>query len=142
MTHPENALTQPSVPRLTLSPGAIVAIAVGGALGTVARFLLDTAFSQPSDRFPWTTLLINLSGSLAIGLLVPVVTLRAPLLRPFLIVGVLGGWTTYSALAVDAVVLAKDGHAATAVLSLAATLFGGLALVVAGNLIGRRIAVG
>jgi len=140
MTHPENALTQPSVPRLTLSPGVIAAIAVGGALGTVARFLLDTTFSQPADRFPWTTLLINLSGSLAIGLLVPLVTLRAPLIRPFLIVGVLGGWTTYSTLAVGAVVLAKDGHAVTAVLSLAATLFGGLALVVMGDLIGRRIA--
>jgi CrcB protein len=63
---------------------------------------------------------------------------RAPLVRPFLIVGILGGWTTYSTLAVDAVVLAKDGHAAAGVLSLAATVVGGLALVLVGHALGRR----
>jgi CrcB protein len=63
---------------------------------------------------------------------------RAPLVRPFLIVGILGGWTTYSTLAVDAVVLAKDGHAGAGVLSLAATLVGGLALVAGGHALGRR----
>jgi CrcB protein len=63
---------------------------------------------------------------------------RAPLVRPFLIVGILGGRTTYSTLAVDAVVLAKDGHPAAGVLSLAATVVGGLALVLIGHALGRR----
>ena len=140
-----DALEKASVPRLGLSAAVLVAIAVGGALGTVARFLLDTAFSDPATHFPTTTLLINLSGSLLIGLLVPLVdnlAPRAPLVRPFLIVGLLGGWTTYSTLAVDAVVLAKDGHAAAGVLSLVATLVGGLALVVCGNALGRRLLAG
>jgi CrcB protein len=142
MTNQNDALAEPAVPRLALSPAAIFAIAIGGALGTVARFLLDTTFNENAGHFPVTTLVINLSGSLAIGLLVPLVdnvAHRRPLIRPFLILGILGGWTTYSALAVDAVTLAKDGHAATAVLSLAATLAGGLALVMVGNAAGRRI---
>ena len=147
MTDQGDALDRVPVPRLGLSAAVLVAIAVGGALGTVARFLLSATFSDSATHFPTTTLLINLSGSLAIGLLVPLVDnfahggasrQGASLLRPFLIVGLLGGWTTYSTLAVDAVVLAKDGHAAAGVLSLVATLVGGLVLVVCGNTLGRR----
>jgi fluoride exporter len=143
MTDTHDALTDPAVPRLTLSPAALVAIAVGGALGTVVRFLLDTTFSEQPGHFPTVTLLINLSGSLAIGVLVPLVerkTRRSPLARPFLFVGLLGGWTTYSTLAVDTVILVKDGHAGTSGLYLAATLIGGTALVVLGNAGGRRMA--
>ena len=140
MTDHGDALDKVALPRLGLSPAVLLTIALGGALGTVARFLLSTTFSDTARQFPTTTLLINLSGSLAIGLLVPLVdnfAKRAPLVRPFLIVGILGGWTTYSTLAVDAVVLAKDGHAVTALLSLAATLVGGLALVPLGHAAGR-----
>ncbi len=88
------------------------------------------------------TLLINLSGSFAIGLLVPLtefVTPRAPLARPLLIVGFLGGWTTYSTLAVEATLLAKDGAIADFVTYLVATVVGGLALVVVGTALGRRM---
>ena len=142
MTDDGDALDRVAVPRLGLSPAVLVAIALGGALGTVARFLLSATFYDSARQFPTTTLLINLSGSLAIGLLIPLVdnfaTRGAALLRPFLIVGLLGGWTTYSTLAVDAVVLAKDGHAGAGVLSLAATLVGGLALVAGGHALGRR----
>jgi fluoride exporter len=141
MTDSGDALDRVAVPRLRLSPAVLVAIALGGALGTVARFLLSATFSDSARHFPTTTLLINLSGSLAIGLLVPLVdnfSTRAPLVRPFLIVGILGGWTTYSTLAVDAVVLAKDGHAAAGVLSVTATVVGGLALVLVGHALGRR----
>jgi CrcB protein len=136
-----DALDRVAVPQLRLTPAVLVAIALGGALGTVARFLLDTTFSDSAVHFPTTTLLINLSGSLAIGLLVPLVdnfSARAPLVRPFLIVGILGGWTTYSTLAVDAVVLAKDGHVAAGVFSVVATVVGGLALVLVGHALGRR----
>jgi CrcB protein len=142
MTNSGDALDRVAVPQLRLSPAVLVAIALGGALGTVARFLLSATFSDSARHFPTTTLLINLSGSLAIGLLVPLVdnfSARAPLVRPFLIVGILGGWTTYSTLAVDAVVLAKDGHAAAGVASVAATVVGGLALVLVGHAVGRRV---
>ena len=142
MTDSPDALTEPTVPRLGLSPAAIVAIALGGALGTVARFLLDTAFTERPGHFPIVTLVINLSGSLAIGFLVPLVDKvapRAPLVRLFLILGVLGGWTTYSTFAVAAVTLIKDGHAGTSLAYLAATLVGGLALVLVGHGAGRRM---
>ena len=88
------------------------------------------------------TLVINLSGSLAIGLLVPLtehVAPRAPWARPLLVVGFLGGWTTYSTLAVEATLLAKDGDIITFVAYVAATVIGGLTLVVAGNGLGRRM---
>jgi CrcB protein len=140
MTDPGDALDRVAVPRLGLSPATIAAIAIGGALGTVARYLLDATFNEAAGHFPTVTLLINLSGSLAIGFLIPLVdnfAERIPLGRPLLIVGILGGWTTYSTLAVDAVTLAKDGHAATAALSLATTVIGGLFLVALGNAGGR-----
>jgi CrcB protein len=137
-----NPLDQPLLPRLGLSATALLAIFVGGAVGTVSRYLLDAHHPVPPGHFPWVTLLINLSGSLAIGLLVPLtehVAPRAPLARPFLVVGLLGGWTTYSTLAVEAALLAKDGDIANFFAYLAATVMGGLVLVVAGNALGRRL---
>jgi CrcB protein len=142
MTEHVDPLTEVAMPRLGLSVTVILAILIGGGLGTVARFLLDTAFVESSRQFPTVTLLINLSGSLAIGLLVPAAekwTERVPLSRPFLIVGLLGGWTTYSALAVNAITLVQNGRAATCVLYLLATFVGGTALVVLGNIAGRRM---
>jgi CrcB protein len=142
MTEHDDPLTETAMPRLRLSFAVIVAIMFGGGFGTVARFLLDTTFVESTRQFPAVTLLINLTGSLGIGLLVPLVEIwapRAPLLRPFLIVGLLGGWTTYSSLALAAVTLLQNGRPATCVLYLAATLAGGTALVVLGNAAGRRI---
>jgi CrcB protein len=134
-------LDQLFVPRLGLSLSTMMAIFVGGAVGTVARYELDARHPIGPGHFPWVTLLINLSGSFAIGLLVPLtefVTPRAPLARPLLIVGLLGGWTTYSTLAVEATLLAKDGAIAEFVTYLVATVGGGLALVVVGTALGRR----
>jgi fluoride exporter len=135
-------LDQPVLPLFGLTPGTLVAIFLGGAVGTVARYLLEAHHPIPVGSFPWPTLLVNLSGSLAIGFLLPLteqVAPRAPLLRPLVIVGLLGGWTTYSTLAVDATLLAKGGDAVTCLAYLVATVAGGLALVVLGHAIGRRL---
>ena len=98
-----------------------------------------TAWTAPSPtqvgHFPTATLLVNLSGSVLIGLLLPFALAQAarrPLLRPFLITGILGGWTTFSALATDAAQLLKSGHVALAVGDLGATVVGGLLLVAVG----------
>src|ERR1700728_4733477 len=91
MAHRPDLLRQPRLPSLGLSVATISAVALGGALGTVARFLLGGTFYDPSGHFPTTTLIINLSGSLAIGFAVPVVERAGsgvPLLRPFLVVGI------------------------------------------------------
>jgi fluoride exporter len=135
-------LDEPVLPFLGLSGPTLVAIFAGGAIGTVARYLLEAHHPVAQGHFPWVTLTVNLSGSLAIGLLVPVtahLSQRVPVVRPFLLIGFLGGWTTYSTLAVDATLLAKDGDAAACVAYLAATVVGGLALVVAGHALGRRL---
>ncbi len=135
-------LDEPGVPRLGLSASVLLAVFVGGALGTLARYLLEAHHPLGAGSFPWVTLLVNLSGSLAIGFLVPLTehaAHRAPLVRPVLIIGFLGGWTTYSTLAVDATLLSKDGNAATALAYLLATVVGGLTLVVAGHAAGRRV---
>ena len=137
MTPPTDRLDDPAIPRLGLTVVTIAAVFMGGALGTVSRYLLDSAHSTPSGHFPVTTLCINVSGSLAIGFAIPVA--EKPWLRPFAIVGVLGGWTSYSTLAVDAVLLAKGGHAALTVGYLAATVLGGIAIVVVGNALGRQV---
>ena len=141
MTH-KDALDTSAVPRLGLSLGSILAIGLGGALGTLARYLLGATFTTATGHFPATTLVINLSGSLAIGFLVPLtdtVSARFALARPFLVVGFLGGWTTYSTLAVEAVLLGKGAHVGLAAAYLAASLVGGLALVTLGAAAGRRL---
>ena len=126
-----------------MSATTLAAVFVGGALGTVARYLLAAHHPVAGGGFPWVTLLVNLTGSFAIGLLIPVTEHPSPghrLLRPLLIIGFLGGWTTYSTLAVDATLLAKHGDLGTCLAYLAATVAGGLALVVAGHALGRRMA--
>ncbi len=135
-------LDDPVLPVLGLSLLTIAAIALGGALGTLARYLLEAHLPAGAGQFPWTTLAVNFSGSLAIGFLVPLtegLSHRAPVLRPFLMVGFLGGWTTYSTLAVEATLLVKDGALAGCLAYLAATMAGGLGLVVLGHGLGRRM---
>jgi fluoride exporter len=129
-------LEHPVLPRLGLSATTIVAIFVGGALGTLARFLLDEGHPTAAGHFPLTTLLINLSGSLVIGAGIPLterVGQRLPALRPFAIVGVLGGWTTYSTLANDGIQLAQHGHVLIMLAYLGATVFGGIGAVLVGH---------
>ena len=135
-------LDEPVLPLFGLSAGTLGAIFFGGALGTMARYLLEAHHQTGSGAFPWVTLLVNLSGSLAIGFLVPLTehaASRAPLLRPLVLIGFLGGWTTYSTLAVEATLLGKNGDFGTCLAYLAATVAGGLALVVLGHGAGRRV---
>lgn len=135
-------LDEPVLPLLGLSGWTLAAVFVGGALGTVARYLLEAHHGAGPGTFPWVTLLVNLTGSLAIGLLVPLtehVAHRAPLVRPLVLIGFLGGWTTYSTLAVEAVLLGKNGDVTTCITYLVATVVGGLALVVLGHEVGRKV---
>lgn len=83
----------------------VAATAAGGGLGASARYLVALALPHGSDQFPWSAVLINATGCLFIGaLMVMLLELTAPhrLVRPFLGVGVLGGYTTFSTFTVDA----------------------------------------
>jgi CrcB protein len=99
------------------------AIAAGGAVGAEARYAL-TLINGDRPAFPWATLVENVSGCLLIGVLMAVLLeLTAPhrLLRPFLGVGVLGGYTTFSAYAVDVRILLADDRALAALTYLVVT---------------------
>jgi CrcB protein len=138
----KDLLDQAVMPLLGLSVGTLAAIFLGGALGTVARYLLEAHHQTGPGAFPWVTLVVNLSGSLAIGFLIPLtahVSPRVPLVRPLALIGFLGGWTTYSTLAVDAALLGKGGAVATGLAYVIATVVGGLALVALGHEAGRRM---
>lgn len=138
----KDLLDEPVLPLLGLSAATLTAVFLGGALGTVARYLIESHHAGGSGTFPWVTLLVNLSGSLAIGFLVPLVdhvAPRSPLVRPLVLIGFLGGWTTYSTLAVDATLLGKNGDIALCLAYLVATVAGGLVLVVLGHAAGRKL---
>lgn len=113
----------------------VVLVALGGVIGALARYGLSWA--APAGDWPWATLAVNLAGSLAIGLLVP----RLPdgSWRPFLVTGVLGGFTTFSALAVETTGLIDGGRAPIALAYVTVSVVGGLALAATGaRLSGRR----
>lgn len=119
---------------------AYVLVALGGALGALARWAVGAALPSSPAGWPWATLLVNLTGCLLIGVLLVVLVERfpgSPWLRPLLATGVLGGYTTYSTFAVDVVLLAEAGAWATATGYVVASVLGGLLAVVAGLLLGR-----
>lgn len=107
------------------------AIAAGGVLGALARHGLQQAFPHPPAGFGWATFGINVSGSLFLGALMVLVNevWTGRLLRPFLGVGVLGGFTTFSTYIIDVQQAAAAGAARTALLYLAGTLAGAMLAV-------------
>lgn len=119
-------------------PSAVGAVAVGGLLGSLGRYAVSLQLPHPADGFPWSTLTVNVSGSLVMGMLMAYLVLRArpeSLLRPFVGVGLLGGWTTFSAFAVDTLQLAQHGRADLAVLYVAASFVGAVAAVHVGSVV-------
>ena len=94
---------------------AWIGVAVGGAIGSLARFWLAAAMADlTGPRFPWGTLLINVLGSLLIraiaGLtLTPDRIAMHPSFRIFLMTGVCGGFTTFSAFSLQTLELMQDG---------------------------------
>ena len=116
-------------------------IAVGGALGALARYGVGLALPTEPGRFPWGTFLVNVAGCLLIGVLMVLVTdvfTARPLLRPFLGVGVLGGFTTFSTYANEIRGLLAPGELPVAFAYLAGTLVGALLAVLLG-MVGMRL---
>lgn len=83
-------------------PRILGVVALGGVIGSLARYGLAEAFPHSPGGFPWATFATNVLGCFAIGVLLVRITPRShPLLRPFLGTGILGGFTTFSTFAVD-----------------------------------------
>jgi CrcB protein len=118
------------------------AISAGGAAGAVARYSLSVALPHRADQFPWATFVTNVSGCLLIGVLMVLITevwSAHRLVRPFLGVGVLGGFTTFSTYTVDVQQLVAAGSARTGLLYLVGTLAAALAAVSAGIRVTRLV---
>jgi fluoride exporter len=114
---------------------AYLLAALGGVLGALARWGTAELLPPSPDGWPWATLLANLTGCLLLGALLAVLAGRSPepaWARPLLAVGVLGGFTTYSAFAVEVVERADAGAWAGAVGYVAVSVLGGVLAVVAG----------
>jgi CrcB protein len=126
---------------LRRAPWAVLsAISAGGALGATARFGLGRAFPAAPGGFPWTTFLINVSGCLLIGVLMVLVSdvwTGRRLVRPFVGVGVLGGFTTFSTYVVDIQRLVDAGAAGTGLAYLAGTAVAAVAATYVGIVVAR-----
>lgn len=124
MNEPIDSDVDLSVPGQRREPALPVlgAIALGGGLGALARYGLTVALPTPPGHFPWATFVTNVSGCFLIGVLMVLVTevwTAHRLVRPFLGVGVLGGFTTYSTYAVEFHGLLRPGTVGVAFLYLA-----------------------
>jgi len=125
--------------------GAIVVlvVAVGGALGALARWGMWQWWATPAHAFPWTTLVINVLGCLVMGAFKVFLAqgrVRVdPLWDPFFGTGVLGGFTTFSTYCVDIQQLTHHDEVGRAIGYLVATPVAALAAVFAGTYATRRI---
>jgi CrcB protein len=123
----------------------LAVIALGGGLGSVARYGLARLWPTPAGGFPWATFNTNVLGSLALGaLMVYVLEVWPPARyrRPFLGVGVLGGFTTFSTYMVETRGLLAGHHPALAFGYALGSLVAGLAAVWAGAALARLAAGG
>ncbi|GHF22360.1 fluoride efflux transporter FluC [Pseudolysinimonas yzui] len=120
---------------------AVLAVLAGGAVGTALRLTVDLLLPHGGAAFPIGTFLVNLTGSFVLGALVARVWPVAPeWLRVGLGPGLLGSFTTFSALAVSAVELTSAGAGAEAVVYVAASLVGGIAAAALGIRLGAPTA--
>jgi CrcB protein len=117
----------------------IFLIAIGGALGSVARYLISTFVLRTTGTlFPLGTFVVNVIGCLAFGAIAGAASQRvqlAPALRLFLLTGILGGFTTFSSYAFESFTLVRDGQFLWASLNIAGQVIAGLAGMWAGYVI-------
>ncbi|MBQ45410.1 MAG: fluoride efflux transporter CrcB [Porticoccaceae bacterium] len=103
-----------------------LAVAIGGALGSVARYALSSwIFDITSHKFPYATLIVNVAGSFVMGILFVVIVERAALpaeMRSLLMIGFIGAFTTFSAFSLDALGLWQNGHVLMSVIYMITTI--------------------
>ena len=108
-----------------MSPTFVLAAALGGSIGSAARYMVGVFIGRlSSTNFPWATLIINVSGSVLMGALVALILIRWDLsqaARIFLTVGVCGGFTTFSTFSLDAYSLIEKGNLVAAVVYMVAS---------------------
>ncbi len=116
------------------------AVAVGGVIGAEARYGVGLVIAHAPDAFPWSTVVINVVGCFCLGLLMSFLgQLSAPhrLIRPFVGIGILGGFTTFSTFSVDAERLVRDHRVPTAGLYVLITLVAAALAVAAATVVAQ-----
>jgi fluoride exporter len=123
----------------------VVALSLGGVVGVNARYWLGVVINRwTGPRFPWATFTINVSGSFAIGLLSVVLARWLPLFpnaRLLVVVGFLGGYTTFSSFTFESLALWERGEWWLSLAYMAGSLAAGFAAVVLGTALGRELSV-
>jgi CrcB protein len=117
----------------------IVLVALGGAAGSVLRYVLGVWVARGfGERFPFATLAVNLAGCLAIGVVMAAWGGRTGV-RLLLVTGLLGGFTTFSAFGHETLVMLRRGETTLALTNIAVSVIVGLAAVGLGDRIGRAL---
>jgi CrcB protein len=122
---------------------AVLAVAVAGAAGALTRWGLATWIGSRFSGFPWGTLVVNVSGSFALGLLFILLTERTGLsaaARTAITTGFLGAYTTFSTFSLETIRLLEDGAVGQAGLNVLASLLLGLGAAWLGMVLGRALA--
>lgn len=121
----------------------IISIAAGGAVGSLLRFWMSNGVHSLAGRqFPYGTLVVNILGCLLMGLLFVLLTERwnlGPVWRAGLLVGLLGGFTTFSAFSMETITLIEEGAALKAVLNVLLSVFTCLAATWLGLVVARQL---
>ena len=119
----------------------ILQVALGGAVGATGRYLVGVAIVRLTGHgFPWGTLTVNVIGSFLMGVLVVLLgQLNDTKLSPFLVTGVLGGFTTFSAFSLDAMTLYERGQVGAAAAYVLASVLLSLMGIGVGLLVSRVV---
>ena len=127
-----------------MNAAVILAVAAGGALGSVARYLLSTLLRGAAPGFPWGTLAVNVVGGLTMGAITAYALAKpgalSDTLRLGLTTGILGGFTTFSAFSVETLLLWRDGSSTAAFANIAGNVTLSLAACAIGLWLGRHLA--
>lgn len=146
MSRPPSEPAHRPPPPAHLQPRLVALVALGGALGSLARYGVGETVGERGG-IPLGTLGVNVVGAFLLGLLVEGLARSGPdrgrrrATRLLLGTGFLGGFTTYSAFALEAEQLASGGDAATALAYVLATLGLGYCASIGGVLVGRRLRI-
>jgi CrcB protein len=120
-----------------------LSVAVFGAVGALSRYLVDRAIEQRSESlFPWATFTVNLTGCLLFGVLTGALVDRHDTpawLRVGLVMGFVGGYTTFSTYAAEALDLTEERKLAVALAYALGSVLVGMAAVFAGLRLGRSL---
>ena len=125
--------------------GSYISVALGSVVGGVARFLVSVLFaSELGNGFPWSTLFVNVTGSFIIGFYSALTgpdgrLLASPRQRQFVMVGICGGYTTFSAFSLETLRLVQSGNLQAALLNIGVSVAGWLTAVWIGHALATRI---